>query len=110
LRLPVPPVVPEMEETPRWRTTAGAVLWGLFGVLTLIAAINQMAFAEDGAGWLLLTFLYVFAALMIWESVGLWRKLWTADRKARGLGGLPGARGNLEVLPRADAGVACPDD
>jgi hypothetical protein len=74
--LEAPPAVPEMAETPRWRTTAGAIFWGLFGVITLIAAINQMVLVEDGAGWLLLTFLYVFAALTIWESIGLWRKLW----------------------------------
>lgn len=71
---------PEVVEPPRWRTTAWAIFWGLFGLITLVSAIYQMAFADDGAGWLLLTFLYIFAALMIWESVGLFRKLWKAVR------------------------------
>jgi len=77
----VPQAAPEVVvETPRRRTTVWTIFWGFFGLMTLWSAIYQAAFVEDGAGWLPLTFLYVFAALMIWESVGLFSKLWKADR------------------------------
>jgi hypothetical protein len=72
--------VREKPQRPRRQTVGLAVFWGLFGLMTLSSAIYQMAFAEDGAGWLLLTFLYIFAALMIWESVGLFSKLRKTDR------------------------------